>query len=105
MYDMTKLKKRYFSIKLTDGKVLNIEPPKMKVLKKILSMAEVEDTNELDQSDIDNLSEALSLALSKNKENYKISTDYIDENFDTTEIQDLLKNYFEWVESIQSSKN
>ena len=35
MYDMTKLQKRYFDVKFTNGKILNIEPPKLKVLKKI----------------------------------------------------------------------
>lgn len=41
MYDMTKLKTRYFDIKLKNGKILNIEPPKLKVLKKIAALSEV----------------------------------------------------------------
>ena len=42
MYDMTKLKTRYFDIKLK-----NIEPPKLKVLKKIAALSEVKNTEEL----------------------------------------------------------
>ena len=36
MYDMTKIQPRYFDIKLKNRKILNIEPPKLKVLKKII---------------------------------------------------------------------
>ena len=41
MYDMTKLKTRYFDIKLKNRKILNLEPPKLKVLRKIASLSEV----------------------------------------------------------------
>ena len=105
MYDMTKLKKRYFDIKLKNGKILNIEPPKLKVLKKIAALSEVKDTENLGENDINNLMEAISLALSKNKQNVKISVEQVENNYDIDEIVDLLKAYFEWVNSIQNSKN
>ncbi len=73
MYDMTKLKTRYFDIKLRTGKILNIEPPKLKVLKKIAALSEVKDTDDLGEKDIENLTEAVALALSKNRQNFKIS--------------------------------
>lgn len=105
MYDMTKLKTRYFDIRLKNGKVLNIEPPKLKVLKKIAALSAVKDTEEFGEKDIENLTTAVSLALSKNKQNFKISTEQVEDNYDIDEIVDLLNNYFEWVNSIQNQKN
>lgn len=105
MYDMTKLQKRYFDVKFTNGKILNIEPPKLKVLKKIAALSEVKNTEDLGEKDIENLTEAVSLALSKNKQNFKISTEQIENNYDIDEIVDLLNAYFDWVNSIQNSKN
>lgn len=105
MYDMTKLKTRYFDIKLKNGKILNVEPPKMKMLKKIAALSEIKEDNELSQEDIKNLIEAVSIALSKNKQNHKITIEIIEENYDVIEIVDLLDAYFNWVNSIQNSKN
>ena len=92
MYDMTKLKTRYFDIKLRTGKILNIEPPKLKVLKKIAALSEVKDTDDLGEKDIENLTEAVAL-------------EQVEDNYDIDEIMDLLDNYFKWVNSIQNSKN
>ncbi len=105
MYDMTKLRVRYFEIKLKNGKILNIEPPKLKVLKKISALSKVNDTENLDEEDINNLIEAVALALSKNKQKFNISTEYVENNCDINEILDLLTNYFNWVNEIQDSKN
>lgn len=105
MYDMTKLKTRYFDIKLQNGKILNIEPPKLKVLKKIAALSEVKDTGELGEKDIENLTEAIALALSKNRQNFKITKEQVEDNYDIDGIMDLLNNYFDWVNSIQNSKN
>lgn len=103
MYDMTKLKVRYFTMKLKNGKVLELEPPKIKVLKKIASLSEV--GNNLKEEDINKLAEAVALAINKNKQNYKISVDRVIEDFDIGDIIDFLNNYFNWVEKIQDSKN
>lgn len=105
MYDMTKLKTRYFDIKLKNGKILNVEPPKLKVLKKVAALSEVKNTENLGEKDIENLTEAISIALSKNRQNFKITIEQVEENYDIDEIVDLLNNYFDWVNSIQNSKN
>ncbi len=105
MYDMTKFKTRYFTIKFKNGRVLDLEPPKMKVLKKVAALSEVKNNEELSEKDIANLTEAVSIAISKNKQNYRISPEKVEEEFDILEIVDLLDNYFGWVNSIQNSKN
>lgn len=105
MYDMTNLITRYFKIKLKDGKELELEPPKLKVLRKISKLSKSINNDELSEDDIANLSEAISLSLSKNKQGRNISVEYVEDNFDIDEMYDFLINYYNWVGEIQNSKN
>lgn len=102
---MSKIKTRYFTMKLKNGKILNIEPPKLKVLKKISALSKIEETGELKEKDIENLSEAVSLALSKNKQKFKITAEQVEDDYDIDEILSLLNNYFEWINSTHNEKN
>lgn len=104
MYDMSVLKKRYFSMKLKNGLRLDVEPPTVKSLKKIMKLSNV-DAENFNEEDFNGLTEGLAIALSKNKQNKKISTEFIDENFTIDEIQSLLTEYFGWVDSIKNEKN
>lgn len=103
MYDMSKVRRRYYDLKLLNGKVLNIEPPKLKVLKKISALSKIKDDNNITDDELNNLSEALSIALSKNKQNYKISVEQVEDWFNIDEILDLLTDYFEWINSEQKN--
>ena len=105
MYDMTKIKERYWQIRLRTGKVLNIEVPKLKVLKRITKLSKVADTNNMTEEDMENLIKALSIALSRNREQFKISEQWIEENININDVQDILNKYFEWVSDIQNLKN
>lgn len=105
MYDMTNLITRYFKIKLKDGKELELEPPKLKVLRKISKLSNSISNEELGEEDITNLAEAISLSLSKNKQGVNISSDYVEDNFDIDEMYDFLINFYNWVGEIQNSKN
>lgn len=105
MYDMTNLITRYFKIKLKDGKELELEPPKLKVLRKISKLSKSISSDELTEDDIANLSEAISLSLSKNKQSVSVSTDYVEDNFDIDAMYDFLIKYYNWVGEIQNSKN
>lgn len=104
MFDMTKLKKRYFDLKLTNGQIIKVEPPRIKVLKKIMSLSKIDEEN-IGMEEFNDLVEAASLAFSKNKQNVKLSVAYFDENFDIDSLQDLLKAYFEWIDRVSDSKN
>lgn len=105
MYDMTKFRTRYFNMKLKNGRVIDIEPPKMKVLKKISALSETKDSEDLSENDIANLTEAVALALNKNKQGYKVTASNIEDDYDILEIVNFLTAYFNWVNSIQNSKN
>lgn len=104
MFDMTKIKTRYFDFKLKNGKTLNVEPPKVKVLKKIMNLSNI-DENNLSLDDFNALVEAASLAFSKNKQNMTLSVEYFDNNFDIDSLQDLLSAYFSWIDRVADSKN
>lgn len=103
MFDMTKYIPRYFKTKLKNGKIIDVEPPKLKVLKKILKLSNIKD--EMAQKDFDNMIMATSMALSKNKQNYNVTIEWLEDNHNIDELQDLLINYFNWVEEIENSKN
>lgn len=105
MYDMNSLVKRYFTITLEDGRKLELEPPKLKVLKKISQLSKLDNGAELTTEDIESLSTAISLSLSKNRSNVKITSDEVEEMFDIDGMYDFLTKYFSWVSEIQNSKN
>ena len=75
----------------------------MNNLKKILKLSGVK--NEMTEKDFENITLATSMALSKNKQNYNVSTDWLEDNHNIDELQDLLINYFDWVNEINNSKN
>ena len=105
MYDMTKFKTRYFTMRLRNGKVIDIMPPKLKILKKISRLSEIKDKEEFSSEDMQNLTEAITLAFNKNKQNYKITAEQIEQEYDILQIVDFLQNYFTWINEIQNIKN
>lgn len=105
MYDMNTLVKRYFPVTLEDGRKLELEPPKLKVLKKISQLSKLTNGAELTVEDIESLSTAIALSLSKNKTNVKITAEEVEEMFGIDDMYDFLTNYFNWVSEIQNSKN
>lgn len=104
MFDMTTLKVRYFQLKLRNGLRLDVEPPQIKSIKKIMKLSKV-DTENINEEDFNGLAEGLSIALSKNKQKKKITIDFIEENFNIEEVQELLTRYFDWVDKVKTEKN
>ena len=81
MLDLTIYKSRYYPVKLSEDETINVEPPKRKQLKKILSLTKNMKAETLDENDIDNLYEAITLAINKNKEDKIFSQDKVDDIF------------------------
>lgn len=105
MYDMTKLVPRYFDLKFSNGLKISVEPPKLKTLRKMMNLANIDVDNEFNVESFNGLIEALSMALSKNKEGKPVTTEFLDENLNLDQMQDLMMSYFEWVREIEQSKN
>ena len=103
MYDMTKLVTRYFKVKLKNQKVIDVEPPKLKIFREISKLANLVD--EFGEDEIDSLSNAVSLALSKNRQNYRVTQKQVEEWLNYDELYELLIAYFNWVAEVTSQKN
>jgi len=100
MFDINSLNVDHFKINLENNEIIDINPPKIKVLKKIMTLTKV-----TDETAIDEISNAILLILNSNKQGKKFNQDYIDENFTIQNMQEFLKQYFKWVSSIQNNPN
>lgn len=91
MLDLSIYKSRYYEVKLDENLVVNIEPPKRKQLKKVLSLTKSMSGENLNKSDIDNLYVAVQIALSKNKENKSFTAESIEDYLDLAALIAFLK--------------
>lgn len=98
MFDINTVSKRYFNIKIGDL-TLEVEPPKVKVLKKITSLSKTKNEDAMDD-----LAEAVRLILSKNKSKHEVSEKIIDE-LDFDQLEQILSAYFDWMAKTKNSPN
>lgn len=96
MLDLNKITRRYFTVKI-GNLIIDIEPPKLKVLDKIMNLSK----NKAE----DDLSSAIILVLNKNKSKRKIEANFIKENLDYDQMEVLLTQYFNWLSKEKNSKN
>ena len=114
IFDINTVNKRYWDIKLNvtltkivdDIEVekevelkLEVEPPKLKALKKITGLAKVRN-----EDAIDDLSEAVRMILNKNKDKQTVSNEIMEE-LDLDQLSGILTAYFEWLGKEKTSKN
>lgn len=105
MLDLSIYKTRYYEVKLDENTIINIEAPKRKQLKKVLSLTKNVNGQDLDDSDIDNLYEAAEIALSKNKEGKKFAAEEIEEILDLAALVAFFDGYYGWVMENVNQKN
>ena len=98
MLDINTISRRYFNIKI-NGMELEVEPPKIKVLRKIVDLSKNRGENAIDE-----LSEAVKMILSKNKTGYKVPDDVIDD-LDMDQYLTILTEYFKWLTEVRNSPN
>ncbi len=98
MFDISTVNKRYFGIKLNNIE-LEVEPPKIKALKKITSLSKSNDEDAMD-----NLASAVTMILNKNKTGFKVANELIEE-LDLDQLTSILTAYFEWLGKERESKN
>ena len=105
MLDLSVYKSRYYPVKLDDNTIVNIEPPKRKQLKKIISLTKSVNEQNLGESDIDNLYDAAEIALSKNKEGKTFTAENIENYLDLAALVAFFDGYYTWVMENVSQKN
>lgn len=98
MFDLSTISKRYFNIKISEV-VLDVEPPKIKTLKRIMSLSKSRDA-----SAIDDLTAAVVMVLSKNKTGYVVPEDLVDE-LDLDQLNEILTAYFGWLVETKNLPN
>lgn len=98
MFDINTISKRYFSIKIGEL-VLEVEPPKLKTLKKVTALVKVKN-----KAAMEDLAEAVKMILSKNKAQYKVSDEIIDE-LDFDQMNEILSAFFEWLGKNKNDPN
>ena len=105
MLDLSVYKSRYYGVKLDEKTTINIEPPKRKQLKKVLSLTKNINEQNIDDSDIDNLYEAAEIAFSKNKEGRTFTADQIEDYLDLAALVAFFEGYYSWVMENVDQKN
>ena len=98
MFDISTVNKRYFQIKLDDI-TLNVEPPKVKTLKKIASLSRAKGEEAMGE-----LSEAVRTLLNKNTSGYVVPDEIIDE-LDYDQLNEIIERYFDWLSNEKNGKN
>ena len=98
MFDISTICKRYFEVRIND-QLFEVEPPKVKTLKKIVSLSKLDENQALDE-----LSEAVRRILSKNKEKKPVSIELVDE-LDLDQLHEVIVKYFEWLDNSKNSPN
>lgn len=107
MFDVSQISKRYFDICLavekedgeTDRIELQVEPPTVKQLRKLMSVADSNNT-----SAMDDLEDAVRSILSKNKTGYIVPDAYVD-GLDFDQLTGILTAYLSWVGEEKKVKN
>lgn len=105
MLDLTIYKSRYYSVKISETETINLEPPKRKQLKSILSLTKNMNKESLSDDDIDKIYEALLIAFNKNKEGKTFSIETIDEIVPLNALYDFFEGYYGWVAENINQKN
>lgn len=98
MLDINSISKRYFTIKI-DEIVLEVEPPTKKALSKIIELTK---SNGIEM--VNGLFAAVEMILNKNKTGYKVSENMIDK-LDMDQVQEILNQYFKWMNEVKNSPN
>ncbi|PWL42982.1 MAG: hypothetical protein DBY45_08030 [Clostridiales bacterium] len=102
MFDLSHIKTRYWTIRFPDGLTLDVESPKLKVLRELSEIAGI---NAVNEKTIGILTCALAKALSKNKQGTVVTDEYIGENLNIDEMIALLTSYFNWVAETKNDPN
>lgn len=102
MLDLTAVRRRYFQVKF-NGRVLEVEPPKLKTLNKLVSIAKTAEHNELGA--FPEMTPLIAQLLSKNKKGIKISPAVVEDNLDSDEMLVLLTEFIAWINQEKNDPN
>jgi hypothetical protein len=99
MFDVSSITKRYFDIKIKDL-MLEVEAPNLTTMKKILVL-----TGALNESSMEDLGEAVEIILNKNKSNYTVPSEIINDELEYDQLKAIVVNFLQWVILNKKSPN
>lgn len=102
MLDLTAVRRRYFPVKF-NGRVLDVEPPKLKTLNKLVDLAKHAGNGDLDA--LADLTPMIAKLLSKNKKGIKINSETVEDALDFDQMQILLFKLFKWIAKERDDPN
>lgn len=90
------------TLKITfeDGKSLTLRTPKLKLLKRAGNIKKDDGAEAINE-----MIEVVAAILSNNKENRTITTDFVENEFDTSELISFLTHYFKWIGKVRQDPN
>ena len=113
MLDLRKIKALPFKVTFEDGKVLNLNQPKLKVLNKIFELYSSVEDSEAGSNDVNSFAfstyaevcEVTRLILENNKEKRKIDISFVYNNFDMEQMKILIEEFFKWIGTTSNNPN
>ena len=97
-FKITSVKTRYFEFEAPDNnRVLLLEPPKLKTLKKM------EDIQKNKDAGIEDLAALLARIISKNKQQRKVSADQVMDWMDMDQMREFTRAFLDWLKQEHKS--
>lgn len=98
MFKISNVKTRYYELEAPDsGKVIFIEPPKLKTLRNL------ENLSRQDSPTIESMAEQIARVISKNKAGRKVTADQVMEWMTTDELSEFISDYLRWLNKEKTS--
>ena len=95
MFDLNNIITRFFTLSINNTQ-LEVEPPRVKTLKKLIAVQKTED--------YDAFVEVMAEVLSKNRQKKKITVDMLD-GIDVDVLNEISVQYFTWLSEVKNNPN
>lgn len=105
MLDYTQREKKFLSVKLADGKIILLSPPKKAAYSRLISLEEKFNNTEGYESFYDEILELTADILSCNKVKKKYTPEMVDELMDIEDMSLLITEYGKFTTEIMKSPN
>lgn len=95
MFDLNNIITRFFTLSINNTQ-LEVEPPRVKTLKKLIAVQKTED--------YDAFVEVMAEVLSKNRQKKKITVEMLD-GVDVDVLNEISVQYFTWLSEVKNNPN
>lgn len=102
MLDLTAVRMRYYPVKL-NGRVLELEPPKMKTVNRLVAVSKDVANGNLESYDEFTL--LVARVLSKNRTGYTVTPEFVEDSLTLDQVAELLGGYFHWLNEEKRDPN